>query len=104
MTEFVLAITTCPENEAVTIASSLVENKKCACANIIKGISSIYHWKGKIESDTECIILMKTEKDLTESLYESLRNVHSYEVPEFIVISIDNGSKEYLAWLSESVR
>jgi periplasmic divalent cation tolerance protein len=104
MTEYVLAITTCPENEAVSIASSLVESKSCACANIIKGITSIYHWNGKIETDTECLILMKTKRNLTDRLRDSLRKIHSYEVPEFIVISIDEGSDEYLSWISESVR
>ena len=104
MTEYVLAITTCPESEADLLASSLVENKSCACANIIKGITSIYHWKGKIETDNECIILMKTKKELTDTLYDSLRKAHSYDVPEFIVISIDDGSREYLSWISDSVK
>lgn len=104
MTEYVLAITTCPENEAHSIASSLVESKSCACANIVKGITSIYHWKGKIETNTECLILMKTEKNLADRLYDNLRMVHSYDVPEFILISIDNGSKDYLSWISESVK
>ena len=103
MTEYVLAMTTSPENEANNIATSLVERKLCACANIIRGVSSIYHWKGKIEADSECIILMKTKKNLIETLYNSLRKVHSYEVPEFIVISIDDGSKDYLSWISNSV-
>ena len=104
MSEYVLALTTCPENEADSIASSLVECKSCACANIIRGITSIYHWKGKIETDTECLILMKTEKNLIENLYDSLRKIHSYDVPEFVVISIDDGSKDYLSWISESLK
>lgn len=104
MTEYVLAITTCPENEADSIVSSLVESKSCACANIIRGITSIYHWKGKIVTDNECMILMKTERNLTDRLYDSLRSVHSYEVPEFVIISIDDGSKDYLSWISESLR
>jgi periplasmic divalent cation tolerance protein len=104
MSEYVLAITTCPEAEADSIAYSLVEGKVCACANIIKGITSVYHWKGKIETDTECLILMKTERDLTDRLYDALKQVHSYEVPEFVVLSIDEGSEDYLSWISTSVR
>jgi periplasmic divalent cation tolerance protein len=103
MTEYVLAITTCPENEANSIAYSLVEDKLCACANIISGITSIYSWKGKIETSTECLVLMKTERNLTDRLYNTLLEIHSYEVPEFVVISIDDGSKEYLSWISECV-
>jgi periplasmic divalent cation tolerance protein len=104
MPEYVLALTTCAENEADSIASLLVADKLCACVNIIKGITSIYHWKDKIETDTECLILMKTEKNLTDRLYDSLRKIHSYEMPEFIIISIDDGSEEYLSWISKSVK
>jgi periplasmic divalent cation tolerance protein len=104
MSEYVLAITTCPENEADSIASSLVEDKLCACINIIKGITSIYHWNGKIEKDTECLILMKTEKNLTDRLHDTLRKIHSYEVPEFIIIAIEDGSEDYLSWISKSVK
>lgn len=104
MSEYVLAITTCPEGEAESIAYSLVEGKSCAYANIIKSITSIYHWKGNIETDTECLILMKTERNLTDRLFDSIKQVHSYEVPEFVVIPIVNGSDDYLSWISESVK
>ena len=100
MSEYVLAITTCPENEADSIAYSLVEGKSCACANIIKGISSIYHWKGKIQTDTECLILMKTERNLTDRLYDSLKLVHSYELPDIIVLPIVGGLKDYLDYIT----
>jgi periplasmic divalent cation tolerance protein len=103
MTDYVLAITTCTEDEAESIAYSLVEGKLCACANIISGITSIYAWRGKIERSSECLVFMKTEKNLTDRLYSALLEIHSYEVPEFIVISIADGSKDYLSWISKNV-
>ncbi len=103
MAEYVLAITTCPPTKADTIAMRLVESKTCACANIVSRIKSIYHWKGNIETDTESILLLKTEKGQTEALWEVLKEAHPYDVPEFIVIPIIHGSPDYLNWISDSI-
>jgi periplasmic divalent cation tolerance protein len=102
MSEYILAISTCPENEAEILARKLVESNYCACVNIIRNVSSLYHWKGKIEEDKEAILLMKTRKELEPSLMSELRKHHSYEVPEFIVVPIESGSAEYLGWIAES--
>lgn len=103
MKEYVLAITTCPASKAGELAKKLVESRQCACANIIPGVRSIYHWKGKIEDESESIILMKTEKNKVEELESTLKRYHSYDVPEFVVLSIIWGSESYLTWISESV-
>ncbi|MFW9908063.1 MAG: divalent-cation tolerance protein CutA [Candidatus Thorarchaeota archaeon] len=102
MSEFVLAISTCTEKDADLIAMELVKSKACACVNIIRSVTSIYHWKGKIEVDPECILLMKTKEELQEQLLEKLKIHHPYEIPEFIVIPIEGGSKDYLNWIVHS--
>ncbi len=99
MTEFIVVLATAPEAEAERIARALVERGLCACVNIIGGVSSIYRWKGSIESGAEAVLLMKTTAALQEHLYEALRGLHPYEVPEFIVLPIVGGSDEYLNWL-----
>ena len=102
MSEYILAISTCPEDIADDLARKLVESKRCACVNIIRNVFSIYHWKGAIEEDNEAILLMKTKKELEDSLSSELKKHHSYEVPEFVVIPIESGSASYLKWIGES--
>ncbi|NHJ13329.1 MAG: divalent-cation tolerance protein CutA [Candidatus Thorarchaeota archaeon] len=103
MPDYVLVMTTCPPEDAESIGLKLVESKTCACANIIPRISSIYHWKEKIEHESEAIILLKTEKQREQDLWEELRKHHPYEVPEFVVVDIARGSKDYLQWISGSM-
>ena len=102
MSDYILAISTCPEDEALDLARKLVESKQCACVNMIQKVFSIYHWRGDIEEDKEVILLMKTRKELEESLFSVLKKNHSYEVPEFVVLSIESGSPDYLKWITES--
>ncbi|MFW9977256.1 MAG: divalent-cation tolerance protein CutA [Candidatus Thorarchaeota archaeon] len=103
MTKYIIAISTCKNEDAERISRLLVDSRKCACVNIIKGIRSIYHWKGNVEDEEECILLMKTEADMEDELSELLFRIHSYETPEFITIPIRTGSLSYLEWLSSNL-
>ncbi len=101
MNEIIVFITTPNEDEAVKIAKSLVEVKLAACVNIIKNIRSIYRWQGKIEDDTEVLLIAKTQKRLFSVLSEKVKELHSYTVPEIIALPIIEGSEDYLKWLKE---
>ena len=103
MPDYVIALTTCPVDISRKLARLLVEKQVCACVNIIPRVMSIYHWKDEIIEDEESILLMKTEANQKEDLWETLRKEHPYEVPEFIIIPIIWGSKEYLDWISQSI-
>lgn len=103
MTEYILALTTCPAKEAEVLARKLVETKACACVNIVEKVRSIYWWKDKIEDERESIMLIKTEKRNREKLWKTIENNHSYDVPEFIVLPIVDGSPDYLRWISGSI-
>ena len=103
MTEYILALTTCPTEEAEVLARNLVEAKVCACVNIVEKVRSIYWWKDKIEVEQESILLVKTEKGNREKIWNIIENNHSYEVPEFIVLPIVDGSLDYLRWISGSI-
>jgi periplasmic divalent cation tolerance protein len=100
--EIVVFITAPSEDLAVTIARALVETRLAACANIIKGIRSIYSWQGRIEDDTEVLMIVKTRRELFDLLKSKVKELHSYEVPEIIAFPIIAGSDDYLKWLRES--
>jgi periplasmic divalent cation tolerance protein len=88
--------------EARKIARIVVEKKFAACANIIPKIESIYRWKGKVEHAREVLVLMKTPQRRLRELENEVKRRHSYDVPEFLVLPIVAGSKEYSAWIDES--
>ena len=91
--------------EARKIASHVVQKRLAACVNILRGpVQSIYRWKGKVQSAREVLMVIKTTKKRLADLETEVKRLHSYDVPEFVVIPIAAGSREYLAWLEESVR
>jgi periplasmic divalent cation tolerance protein len=103
MPEYVVALTTCPPNKSEELARILVELKVCACVNIVPSVRSIYHWKDEIVSDEEAILIMKTQEDHKDTLWKAIKDNHSYEVPEYVVLPIKWGSKDYLDWITASI-
>jgi periplasmic divalent cation tolerance protein len=85
--------------EARRIARSVVKKKLAACANIVPGVESIYRWKGKVDQAREVLMILKTSAARLRELEREVKRLHSYDVPEFIVLSIAAGSKEYLRWI-----
>lgn len=94
--------TTGSRDEAERLAHALVEQRLAACVNIIPGLTSVYRWKGQVESADEVLLLMKTTASNLQRLEDSLRSLHSYEVPEFLVLQPDSASEAYLQWLLDS--
>ena len=81
-------------------ARAVVEARLAACVNILPGtVTSIYRWKGKVESAQEQLLLIKTSRKRLGKLQAAVERLHSYEVPEFIALPIAAGSRKYLAWL-----
>jgi periplasmic divalent cation tolerance protein len=99
----VLTTTANPE-EAARLGGALVEERLAACATLIPGAQSIYRWQGKIESATETLLLIKTGLEQLAALEARLRELHSYQTPEFLVLEVDAASRPYLNWLHESLR
>jgi periplasmic divalent cation tolerance protein len=100
----IIMVTTASREEAETIVQRLLEMRLIACANIVGPVSSHFHWSGKIEKAEEYLILMKSRKDLFEKLSETVRALHSYEVPEILALHIVEGSKAYMDWLGSCLR
>jgi periplasmic divalent cation tolerance protein len=96
-------VTTSGEEESQKIASILVKEKLVACANIIPSMNSVYWWEGEIVEDNESIILLKTYSDNFENLVKRIKEIHSYDVPCILEITINQGSSDYLNWLKESL-
>ncbi|HEY6308354.1 MAG TPA: divalent-cation tolerance protein CutA [Candidatus Angelobacter sp.] len=104
MTDARIVLTTASSaDEARNIAEALVERRLAACVNLVPQIESIYRWQGKVEKATEWLLLIKTQARAFERVRDAIKELHSYSVPECVLIEITDGSQEYLAWLGESV-
>ena len=87
-------------NDARRIAQTLVEEQLVACVNILPQILSIYRWKGKIETENEVVLIAKTVDDNVKKTIERLKELHTYDVPDIIVIPVIGGLKEYLDYIT----
>jgi periplasmic divalent cation tolerance protein len=90
--------------EAERIAHALVESQAAACVTLVPGARSLYRWEGKVESANEVLLLIKTEFAQIGRVQELIVRLHSYDVPEFLVLDISGVSEPYLAWLTSSLK
>ncbi len=103
-TEARIVMTTAPTREkAERLARHLVEERLAACVNLVPGMHSIYRWQQAVESAEEVLLLIKTSADRLAALESTLHALHSYDVPEFLVLTADAGSEAYLSWLIAAV-
>ena len=104
MTDKVIVLTTCGKSEdAEKLAQGLIEKRLAACVNVVSGVRSYYRWQGKIENDTELLLIIKTARGLVDQVRQELEKLHPYELPELVVAPIIDGSPNYLAWLEKEV-
>jgi len=105
MTDKIIVLTTAAsKDEARKLARALVERLLAACVNIIPQAGSIYRWEGEIEESEEWLLIIKSTSAAFERVRDTIAELHSYEVPECISISIEDGSMKYLNWIVESVK
>lgn len=101
MTQVIITFCTCPDKDtAEKIARVLVEGNLAACVNILPGITSIYSWKGQIESAQEHLLFIKSAASSYSAIETAIRNHHPYELPEIIAAPIERGLPEYINWIT----
>ena len=102
-TPHVLVLTTLPADaDAAVFARTLVSERLAACVNLLAPMESVYRWEGDVQRDAERQLIMKTTRARVDALWQRVRELHPYDVPEFLVLPIADGSDAYLRWLGES--
>jgi len=100
----IIVLTTLAANaDASALARILVAERLAACVNVLPVMTSVYRWQGHVEEEQERQLVIKTDADQVTALAMRLRELHPYEVPEFLVLSVSDGSDAYLRWLRDSV-
>lgn len=98
----VVLVTAGSEEEGVRIARALVAEGLAACANIVPRVRSIYRWKGEMQDEAECLLILKTTAARLDALSARVGELHSYTVPEAIALALDRGRESYLDWVEEA--
>ncbi|MBI5364993.1 MAG: divalent-cation tolerance protein CutA [Planctomycetes bacterium] len=81
------------------LARTLVEERLVACVNLVPGLTSVYRWEGAVEEASEVLLVMKTVRRRVAELERRVRELHPYDVPEFVVLAPEHTGARYLAWL-----
>ncbi len=101
----VLVLTTVPAGDlGETIARALVDEHLAACVTLSAPMTSLYRWRGAVERDEERQIVIKTTEDRVAALQARVVELHTYDVPEFLVVAVAGGSAAYLDWITASVQ
>ncbi len=99
----VVLVTASSQEEAQSIGSVLVQEGLAACVNVVPQMVSIFTWKGAIENEKECLMIIKSRTELLDQLTQRVKTLHSYDVPEVIALDITAASDSYLKFLTDSL-
>lgn len=102
MTDTRVVLVSAPDrDEAVGICHSLLSEGLVACGNVVSGVTSVYRWKGQVEEDSEYLIILKTTAERAPEVVKRVPELHSYDVPEVLVMEVAAGFQPYLTWVAE---
>jgi len=96
-------LVTVPSSEADHLAETLVRERLAACVSVLSGTESHYRWEGRLQRETECQLVIKTADAMVEAVTARVHEIHSYDVPELLVLPVESGSEAYLAWIDDAV-
>jgi len=97
----VVMVTAASMDEATRISEGVVKARLAACATTIPTVQSMYWWEGKIASERESMIVLKTTRSRYPELENMIRAMHSYKVPEIIAVQTCAGSMAYVQWVRD---
>jgi len=104
MTDKIIVFVTCEsEEQANTIAETVVTERLAACVNVLPRIQSCYVWEQKLTWSDEVLLLIKTTRGRFDQLQERIKTLHSYSLPEIVSVTIDDAFDKYIAWIDGSV-
>jgi periplasmic divalent cation tolerance protein len=98
-----LYVTTKTKDEAHALARALIERKLIACANLLPQMESVYRWKDELQTEVECVMILKTRSSRVSETIQAIERLHSYETPCVLEIKVESGSSGYMAWLEAEV-
>jgi len=102
--EIVVFVTVGSIQDGSAIGRALVEKNLVACVNLIPQVTSIFRWEERVSEEQECLMIMKTRKELYPKLEGAVKELHQYEVPEIIALPVTHGLPGYLAWVRSSTQ
>ncbi|MFQ5350138.1 MAG: divalent-cation tolerance protein CutA [Thermoanaerobaculia bacterium] len=103
MGALVVVTTVGTEEEANQLAEELVARRHAACVNIVPVHRSVYRWQGKICDDREFLLVIKTREQEYEDVESTIKELHSYELPEILAFGVSRGEARFLDWIAESL-
>ena len=103
MSAKLIYMTTPSRKEAEKIAEAVVTERLAACANILDGVTSVFHWEGKLCRENEAVLIFKTTEEKTTALTARIKELHSYECPCIVVLPIEGGNPAFLEWIEREV-
>ena len=105
MTDTRIVLTTVgSEQEARRIANALIDQELAACVSIVPKLESIFIWEGKTQESQELMLIIKTTLPAFERVRDAIKKMHSYKRPECLSIAVDDGDRDYLKWIADSVK
>jgi periplasmic divalent cation tolerance protein len=100
-----VVLTMVPDAElGAIIARQLIEDRLAACVNVVPGARSYYRWEGRVQDDSEVLLIIKTATSRCDELAERINALHPYDIPEILVLPADGGSRPYLNWVQAETR
>ena len=103
MAKIIVFITVPSAAEASRISNVLLKSRLAACVSTLKGVDSAYWWKGKIEKSKELLLTVKSDSRLLAKIIRTVKQNHSYDVPEIVAVTIAGGNEDYLKWIIDSI-
>ncbi len=100
MAATLIYITTASPHEADVIGRALIDSRLAACVNLLPGMTSMFHWEGRVEQATECVLIAKTRADLVPRLTDKVRELHGYDCPCVVAVPITDGNPAFLDWIA----